>query len=83
VAALDVARFDEHAELCLHLAGAAVAAGEWGRADEFVTRAGRPEQAESLILLADSAHGAGRVTEADQLAAAAVTVARAESAELP
>jgi hypothetical protein len=35
-----------------------------------------------LILLADSAHGAGRVTEVDQLAAAAVTVARAESAEL-
>jgi len=82
VAALDAARFDEHAELCLHLARAAVTAGDWGRADDFVARAGRPELAQSLILLADSAHGAGRVAEADRLAAAAVTAARAESAEL-
>ena len=35
-----------------------------------------------MILLADSAHGAGRVAEADQLAAAAVSAARTESAEV-
>ena len=35
-AALDAARLDEHAELCLQLARAAITAGRWGRADDFV-----------------------------------------------
>ena len=57
--ALDVSRGDEHAELCLRLARAAVAAGEWAAADDFVALAGRADQPGSLIVLADSAHGAG------------------------
>ena len=76
-AALDQSRGDEHAELCLRLARAAVAAGEWSGADDFVALAGRADQPESLIVLADSAHGAGRVEAAARLAQKAVERARA------
>ena len=74
--ALDVSGGDEHAELCLRLARAAVAAGEWAAADDFVALAGRAGQPGSLIVLADSAHGAGRIEAAVRLAQAAVERAR-------
>ena len=75
-AALDAARADQHAELCLRLARAAVTAGRWGMADDFVARAGRTDDVRSLVVLADSAHGAGRVDEADRVADLAVNQAR-------
>lgn len=73
--ALEQARHDEHADLCLQLAAAAVEAGQWSRAEELATRAGRPAEARSLMVLADAAHGAGRVSEAAELASQAVVAA--------
>src|SRR3712207_2017465 len=67
-ASLDTARGDQHAELCFALARAAVTAGRWSTADDFVARAGRTDDVRSLVLRADSAHGAGRVEEAHRLA---------------
>ena len=78
-ASLDAARGDQHAELCLRLARAAITAGRWALADDFVARAGRTDDVRSLVLLADSAHGAGRVDEADRLAEVAVNLARTAS----
>ena len=78
-ASLDTARGDQHAELCLQLARAAITAGRWALADDFVARAGRTHDVRSLVLLADSAHGAGRVDEADRLAEVAVNLARTAS----
>ena len=75
-ASLDGARGDQHAELCLRLARAALTTGRWATADDFVARAGRTDDVRSLVLLADSAHGAGRVDEADRLAEVAVDRAR-------
>ena len=76
-AALDAIRGDQHAELCLRLARAAITAGRWGTADDFVARAGRMDDVRSLVLLADSAHGAGRVDEAGRLAEVAIERAAA------
>ena len=59
-AALADARGEEHAELCLRLARAAVAGGRWAQAEDLVDRGGRSQQARSLVVLTDAAHGAGR-----------------------
>lgn len=72
---------DRHADLCLDLARTAVVAGRWAVADDFVERAGRPDDPRSAVLRADAAFGAGRVDEAAELAARAVE--RAERAAAP
>jgi DNA-binding CsgD family transcriptional regulator/tetratricopeptide (TPR) repeat protein len=77
-------RADDHAELCLRLARAAVVVGRWGDAESFVERAGRPEDARSAVLAADAAFGAGDVGRAAALAEAAVRAAdRADRQEDP
>ena len=73
--ALDHATGDQHAELALRLARAAVLAGRWDDATAYVERAGRPDDPRSAALLADAAHGAGRVDLAATLAAEAVALA--------
>ena len=75
VAALDGATGDDHAELCLRLARVAILLRRWDDADAYVARARRPSDPRSLILLADSAHGAGRIEAAAQFAARAVELA--------
>ena len=72
--ALDHATGDEHAELALRLARAAIAAARWADASEFLDRAGRPADVRTLVLRADAAHGAGRLAEAIELAARAVAL---------
>ena len=76
VAGLDDALADDHAELCLGLARAAITGGRWSQAEGFVERGGRAQQARSLIVLTDAAHGEGRIEEAARLASAAVSAAR-------
>ncbi|MGH3987885.1 MAG: hypothetical protein ACRDTZ_11275, partial [Pseudonocardiaceae bacterium] len=71
-AALGLVRGDQHAELCLRLARAAVVAGRWAVAEQFVERAGRPDDPRSLMLDADAAYGAGDVARAVRLGRAAV-----------
>jgi DNA-binding CsgD family transcriptional regulator len=66
---------NDHAELCLLLARTAIAAGQWADAEAYVVRAGRPEDVRSLMLVADAAHGAGRIAEAAEQAARAVELA--------
>jgi DNA-binding CsgD family transcriptional regulator/tetratricopeptide (TPR) repeat protein len=73
--ALDAATGDDHAELSLRLARAAIDDGRWSEAEQYVARAGRPDDPRSPTLVADAAHGAGRVTEAGELAARAVALA--------
>lgn len=63
-AALDSSTGDDHAELCLRLARAAIIARCWSDAEQYVGRAGRPDDARSSVLLAEAAHGAGRIDEA-------------------
>ena len=75
VAALDGATGDDHAELCLRLARTAILLRRWDDANAYVARARRPNDPRSLILLADSAHGAGRIEAAAQFAARAVELA--------
>ena len=72
------ARGEEHAELCLRLARAAVEAGRWDEVGELVARAGRLPGCPSLILLSDAAHAAGRLAEAESHAVAAIDLARRE-----
>ena len=79
--ALDLATGDEHAELALRLARAAVLSGRWDDATSYVERAGRPDDPRSAALLADAAHGAGLVEDAT--AYAAVAVARADRTGTP
>ncbi|GAA1021650.1 hypothetical protein Aple_072400 [Acrocarpospora pleiomorpha] len=62
---------DQHAELCLRLAEAAIVARRWGEADRFIERAGRAGDAQALVLAADSAFGAGDLRRAADLAATA------------
>jgi DNA-binding NarL/FixJ family response regulator len=69
---------DQHAELCLELAGAAIVAGQWSEADRYVERAGRPDDPSALCLAADAAFGAGDPRRAAGLAAAGIE--RAERA---
>jgi DNA-binding CsgD family transcriptional regulator len=66
---------DEHAELCLRLARAAVDVRRWDEAERYALRAGRPDDPRSHTLRADAAHGAGRVDEARTEAAVAVELA--------
>jgi DNA-binding CsgD family transcriptional regulator/mRNA-degrading endonuclease toxin of MazEF toxin-antitoxin module len=73
--ALDRATGHRHAELALRLARAAVLSGRWDDATAYVERAGRPDDPRSPALLADAAHGAGRVEEAAAFAAQAVALA--------
>ncbi len=80
--ALAEARHDQHAELCLRMARAAVGGRHWEQVEDLVVRAGRPGGARSLILLADAAYGAGRVPEAAQLAARAVDASAKAPAEV-
>ncbi|HEX4686803.1 MAG TPA: AAA family ATPase [Nocardioides sp.] len=82
VAALEVgepalagASGDEHAELCLRLARAAIDDRQWRLSEQYVARAGRPEDPRSATLGADAAHGDGRVIEAETLADRAVSLA--------
>jgi DNA-binding CsgD family transcriptional regulator len=72
---------DAHAQMCLHLARAAVAGGGWAAAEDYVERAGRPDDPRSLVLRAEAAFGAGRAGEAGELADRAV--ARAEETGAP
>ncbi|WP_369132088.1 AAA family ATPase [Modestobacter sp. I12A-02662] len=81
VEALPSATGELHAELCLRLARTAVAARRWRDAEDYVQRAGRPEDPRSLLLAADAAFGAGDVERAGPLATAAVT--RAEGSGGP
>lgn len=77
---LDALTGDAHADLCLQLARTAVTAGAWDDAEAYVARAGRPGDPRSLVLRADAAFGAGRLTEAGRLAAAAIGRAEEEDA---
>ena len=70
--ALDVSTGDDHAELCLRLARAAIIARRWKETEEYVGQAGRPDDARSSVLLAEAAHGAGRIDVAVEHANRAV-----------
>lgn len=71
-AARDALAGDQHAELCLRLARAAVVAGRWTAAEDYVERSARPNDPGSLVLRADAAFGAGRANEAAAIAAVAI-----------
>ncbi|HZG90136.1 MAG TPA: helix-turn-helix transcriptional regulator, partial [Pseudonocardia sp.] len=73
-AALDaeLARGDEHAELCLRLTRAAIVGGRWEQAREYVHRAGRRGDPRSLALEAEAAYGSGDADRAAELAAAVI-----------
>jgi DNA-binding CsgD family transcriptional regulator len=72
---------DEHAELCLRLARAAVVAGRWADALGWLDRAGRPQDPRFLVIAADAAYGAGDAPRAAELGRAAVARAEAALAE--
>jgi DNA-binding CsgD family transcriptional regulator len=74
-------RADEHAEVCLGLARAAVMSGRWAEAQRWVERAARPDDARSRVLQADAAFGAGARSRAAGLAASAVRAAEQHLAE--
>lgn len=76
-AALDAAAVtgDDHAELCLRMARAAVVGGRWATARSYVERAGRPGDPRSATLAADAAFGSGDVAGAAAHAAVAVRAA--------
>ncbi len=78
---LDEVRGDDHAELCLRLAQAAVAASRWAVAERYVERAGRQHDPRSLVLAADAAFGAGNLDRATGLAEAAADRAAGLAAE--
>ena len=66
---------EEHAELSLALARAAVSCGRWRSARDFVERAGRPDDPRSSTLLAEAAFGAGDPERAAELGQVAVGLA--------
>ncbi|HET9257969.1 MAG TPA: hypothetical protein VFO16_22585 [Pseudonocardiaceae bacterium] len=70
----------QHAELCLRLARAAISGGQWTTAEGYLERAGRPADPRSLVLAADAAYGAGDVERATSLATAAVRAAERDCA---
>lgn len=76
-AALGDVTGDEHAELCLRLARAAVLGGRYGEAGEWIGRAARPDDPRSLVLGADAAFGAGATAVATPRAREAVAAAEA------
>lgn len=67
-AALDALAGDQHAELCLRLARAAVVRRRWTAIEDYVERSGRPNDPRSLVLRADAAFGAGRADRAAAIA---------------
>lgn len=69
---IDEVRGDDHAELCLRLAQAALAASRWAVAERYIERAGRLDDPRSLVLAADAAFGAGDLDRATAYAMAAV-----------
>jgi DNA-binding CsgD family transcriptional regulator/tetratricopeptide (TPR) repeat protein len=66
---------DEHAELRLRLARAAVATGDWTVAEEHLRRAARPDDPRSLVIAADAAFGDHRPAESAAMADRAVRLA--------
>jgi DNA-binding CsgD family transcriptional regulator len=70
-----------HADLCLALADAAVAAGRWPTAEQMCARAGRPDDPRTLGLAAEAAYGAGDLARAADLAARAVAAGAAGIAD--
>ena len=76
-AARDALAGDQHAELCLRLARAAVVAGRWTAAEDYVERSARPNDPRSLVLWPDAAFGAGRANEAAAIAAETFTISPA------
>jgi DNA-binding CsgD family transcriptional regulator len=70
--ALDSSTGEDHAELCFRLARAAIVARRWEDAEDYVERAGRPDDVRSSVLLAEAAHGAGRIDVAARYANRAV-----------
>jgi DNA-binding CsgD family transcriptional regulator len=69
---LDDLTGDEHAELALELARAAITAGRWEQARRLAQRAGRPDDPRSLVLVAEAWFGEGDVARAAELARAAI-----------
>ncbi len=67
---------DAHAELCLHLAEAAVATRRWCEAERYLERAGRPDSPRVKVIAADAAFGPGDLDRAAQLAAAVIAAGR-------
>jgi len=78
---LDELSGNDHAGLCLQLAGAAIAAGRWDQAQQLVDRAGRPGDPLSLVLEAEASFGSGDLGRATTTARAAVEAA--EHADAP
>jgi DNA-binding CsgD family transcriptional regulator len=81
VRALGLATGEGHAKLCLRLARAAIVARHWDEAEDYVARAGRPEDPRSSVLLAEAAHGAGRIDIA--VAYANRAVEQSEAGQIP
>ncbi len=65
---VDDVRTEDHAELCLRLAQAALSASRWAAAERYIERAGRPDDPRSLVLAAGAAFGAGDLDRATGLA---------------
>ncbi|GAA4803850.1 hypothetical protein GCM10023200_46450 [Actinomycetospora chlora] len=84
-AALDagVVTGDEHAELCLRLARAAVLGGRYAEAAQRVAGIGRPGDHRALVIAADAAFGAGDVAAASGWARAAVDAAEGAAEGTP
>jgi DNA-binding CsgD family transcriptional regulator len=76
-AALPATSGEEHAELCLESARAAVAAARWAEAVALVERSGRAGDPRADAIRADALFGAGDVSGAQALAA---TVVESDSA---
>jgi DNA-binding CsgD family transcriptional regulator len=74
-AALPDVTGDQHAELCLQLARAAVSCGRWEEVQRYVDRAGRPADPRSPVLAAEAAYGAGHPDRAAALAQMGAEVA--------
>ena len=77
MAALHLLTGEDHAELCLRMARAAVAGSRWQEVGRLVECAGRPADPRSPTLLAEAAFGAGDPGTAQRLAESAVDLATA------
>ncbi|HET6940072.1 MAG TPA: ATP-binding protein, partial [Nocardioides sp.] len=74
---LDVVTGDEHGELALQLARAAIRTARWSEAMSYVERAALPDDPRSESLLADAGHGRGDLAAAARHADRAVRLATA------
>ena len=74
--ALFGARGEERFDLLLSLARAAVTAGRWVEAEDYLRRTGRTGDPRVDAIAADAAYGAGRVDQAAVIAQAAAAAAR-------